>query len=447
MRILFIIVATLLGFQMVNPIPVAAQEVLRDPTIVNALGAIRAEQIQRDVKSLVSFGTRHTLSSMKSKTAGVGAAARFIQGEFARAAKRSKGRMTTELWEFDPRTVARSARLLNPGYDGHALVNVVARLKGTDPTRVLIVSGHYDSRASRRLDTQSAAPGANDDASGTAAVLEMARALAPIQTQASIWFVAFTGEEMGLWGSTALANHCRDKGIAVEGMITNDIIGCALDANGERDPSYVRCFSRGRPADSRTQSESDSPSRQMARYLQRTAGVYVPDLEVRLIFRQDRFLRGGDHRPFNSAGFRGIRLTEPHENYLRQHQDVRVVDGKQLGDLPQFLDYSYIAKVARVNAATLLNLSLAPSPVQRVRVDISKLMNETRLKWRLSDDPKVTGYNVLIRMTHEPIWTTVRSVGRVGHVTLKESKDDHVFAVQAVDAAGHGSLPVFATVR
>jgi hypothetical protein len=418
-----------------------------DPLIARALADIRPAPIKRDVARMVSFGTRHTLSSMKSKTSGVGAAAQFINAEFAKAAKKSNGRMTTELWEFDPRTVARAARLLNPSYDGHPLVNVIARLKGSDPTRVLIVSGHYDSRASKRLDITSSAPGANDDASGTAAVMEMARALSTVQTRASIWFVAFTGEEMGLWGSTALANFCREKGVKVEGMITNDIIGCALDAKGQRDASFVRCFSRGRPAGATTQSESDSPSRQMARYLQESARAYVPKLSVRLVFRQDRFLRGGDHRPFNNANFRGIRLTEPRENYLRQHQDVRTVDGKQLGDLPQFLDYGYIARVAQVNAAALLSLAMGPAPVERVQIDISRLMNETRLKWRRSPDPLITGYRVLMRLTHEANWTRSKNVGLVRDVTLVESKDDYLFAVQAVDKQGHCSLPVFATVR
>ncbi len=436
-----------LAFILIPCLQVSAQEVTIDPVIARALSRVRPTQIKRDVARLVGFGTRHTLSTMTSKTSGVGAAARFIQDEFEQAARASKGRMTTELWEFDPRTVARAARLLNPSYDGHPLVNVIARLKGSDPSRVIIVSGHFDSRASKRTDITSAAPGANDDASGTAAVMEMARALSTIQTRASIWFVAFTGEELGLWGSTALAKHCQDSGINVEGMITNDIIGCALDANGRRDDSFVRCFSRGRPTGVTTQSESDSPSRQLARYLKSTAKAYVPQLSVRLVFRQDRFLRGGDHRPFNEAGFRAIRLTEPRENYLRQHQDVRVVNGKQLGDLPQFIDYDYIARVTRINAAAVLNLAMGPAPVERVRIDVSQLMNETRLRWRRSQDARIKGYRVLMRLTHEPTWKLTKSVGLVTQVTLKESKDDYVFAVQAIDANGHCSLPVFATVR
>ena len=359
--------------------------------IKERLAAVNAGRIEKDVRSLVSFHNRHTLSrASEDGKRGAPAAARFILRSFEEAASQASIKMVPELHLFDPRGVARAARLLNPDYDGRKLENVICKIPGRDENRVIIVSGHYDSRATRRMDTEGYAPGANDDGSGTAVVMELARVLAGLKEQprASIWLTAFTGEELGLWGAAALAKECADKGIEVEAMITNDIVGGDKETNAGELAKRLRVFSEGRPVAgnnsperlrrlSRVASESDSPSRQLARYLRERSQAHLEDFDTQLIFRLDRFLRGGDHRPFTQQGFAAIRLTEFRENFTHQHQDVVERDGVQFGDLPEYLNYDYIAQVTRVNAITLLSLGYAPAPPARVRVDTRRLMNET----------------------------------------------------------------------
>ncbi len=431
-----------------------AQSLARDPEIVAALKRIDAGRIEKDIRKLVSFGTRHALSSQDDPDRGVGAAGSWIKSELEKAAAASEGRMTVSFDPFDPRDFAGRDRERVDGMGVHEIRNVIAKLEGSEPDRVIIVSGHYDSRCGQRWDVTSDAPGANDDGSGTAVVMELARALAPVKTRASIWFACVTAEEEGLWGSSHLAKFCDENGIVVEAMITNDIVGGAKDKNGFSEDHVLRVFSEGRPQarpdshprrkrQARWPSESDSPSRELARHTARMMELYTPDFRPRLIFRLDRYLRGGDHRPFTLLGYPGIRLTEPKENYLQQHQDVRKEKGVQYGDLPDEVDFAYVARVARANAASLLGAARAPRPPRGVRL-LAALTHESTLFWKKTDDPSVKGYRLLMRRTTEPRWSRRQDLALVDEVTVPESKDDWLFALQAVDAEGRASLPTFA---
>ncbi len=431
-----------------------AQTPAKDPAIVAALKRIDARRIEKDIRTLVSFGTRHALSSQDDPARGVGAAGAWIHGELEKAAAASEGRMTVAFDPFDPRDFAGRDREKVDGMGIHEIRNVIAKLEGSEPDRVIIVSGHYDSRAGRRWDVTSDAPGANDDGSGTAVVMELARVLAPVKTRASIWFACVTAEEEGLWGSSHLAKFCDENGIVVEAMITNDIVGGAKDEKGFSEDHVLRIFSEGRPQarpdshprrkrQARWPSESDSPSRELARHTARMMELYTPDFRPRLIFRLDRYLRGGDHRPFTLLGYPGIRLTEPKENYRHQHQDVREEDGVQFGDLPDLVDFAYVGRVARANAASILGAARAPRPPEGVRL-LAALTNDSTLFWKKTDDPTVKGYRLLMRRTREPRWTRHVDLALVSEVTVPESKDDWLFALQAVDGEGRASLPTFA---
>lgn len=434
--------------------PATAQLVRDDPDadVAAALERIDAKRIHATLQALTGFGTRHALSTGDGKR-GAAAASAWIRDELEESANASGGRMTTRFDDFDPRELARGDRAALSIKGIKSIRNVIAVLEGSEPERVVIVSGHYDSRVTQRYDTTSDAPGANDDGSGTAAVMELARALAPVKTRASIWFAALTAEELGLWGSRHLAKYCDENGIEVEAMITNDIIGCAPDDQGRRESDVVRIFSEGRPVArqgsnrrlqslARVPSESDSPSRQLARYMADATRRYVPAMKPRLIFRQDRFLRGGDHRPFNLLGYAAIRMTEPRENYRMQHQDLREVDGVAYGDRLENVDCDYVTRVARINAAGLLSIARAPRAPRHVEI-ANRLSNATTLRWSGSDDETIT-YRVVLRRTHEPEWTVFRDAGSATTLGVPESKDDWVFAVQSVDAAGNRSLPTFA---
>ncbi len=286
------------------------------------------------------------------------------------------------------------------------ITNIVATLKGTQPEsagRTYVVSGHYDSMCTSPIDAKCDAPGANDDASGTAAVLEMARVMAKQKFDATIIFMAVAGEEQGLLGSTYFAEQAKQKGMDIEAMFTNDIIGNSLGGNGVRDRHTVRVFSEGVPSNESPAEanvrrgvggENDSASRQLARFIKETAGRYVPGMRVMMVYRRDRYLRGGDHRPFLERGFAAVRFTETNEDYGHQHQNVRKENGVQYGDLPDFVDFNYIADVARVNAASLAMLALAPARPKNVVVVTARLTNDTDLKWDANKEPDLAGYEV-----------------------------------------------------
>ncbi|MFT7619445.1 MAG: hypothetical protein ACI97A_003099 [Planctomycetota bacterium] len=426
------------------------QSKAQDPAITAALKRVDAARIEAHIKKLSSFGTRHALSTGKDQ--GIVAAGEWIKGHFEKCAATSKGRMTVRYDSFDPRKYARGDRLALSKLEVKEIRNVLAELKGSEPDRVIVVSGHYDSRASKRNDTTTDAPGANDDGSGTAAVMELARVLATVETKATIIFATLTAEEQGLWGARNLAEGLDKNNVNVEAMITNDIIGGAKDKDGKSEEFVVRVFSQGRPQVrknsnkrirrlARNPSESDSPSRQWARYLSSAAKTYIPKMKTRLIFRLDRFLRGGDHKPFTELGYAALRMTEPKENYTRQHQDPRTENGIRYGDFPENVDFKYVSRVARVNAAAILSLARAPGPTSAAYIS-SRLTNDTHLNWKAV--PGATKYRVLMRRTHRPTWHKHYDVGNVTTHVLVESKDDWLFAIQALDDAGHKSLPTFA---
>lgn len=418
-----------------------------DPDIQAIIDRISADTLEGMVRKLASFGTRHTMSKTTSDTEGIGAARRWMKRTLVSYGGRLEVSFDTFLYEADNRRIDRDV----------VMKNVMARLPGTDPSddRIFIVSGHYDSRASEIKDSTSAAPGASDDASGTAAAMEMARVLADEQFPATLLFVGVPGEEQGLIGATHLAQKADSLGWNVAGMLTLDIIGNTLGANNTLDNRTVRVFSEGVPsAETELEArlrrsiggENDSPSRQFARYLKEVGERYVPLMDVKLIYRRDRFLRGGDHIPFNERGFAAVRMTEPNEAFTRQHQDVRVEDGIAYGDLPDAADYDYIAYVTRVSLAGLVNLAKAPPAPQSVGIEARSLSPDTKLVWEhpAAGAERRAGYFVLIRETTAPLWERKIFVGDVTEYTLAGfSKDDYFFAVQAVSNGGHESLIVF----
>jgi len=399
-----------------------------------------ATRIEADIRKLASFGTRNTLSDTKSKTRGIGAARRWLQKEMESISKEYHGgRLQVRLQHFEIKPGRRIARKVD-------LANVVGVLPGTDPNRLVVLSGHYDSMPSSPTDGKSDAPGANDDASGTAAVLEAARMLGGLHPRATIIFLAVAGEEQGLYGSTRQAQWWKDEGKEIEAMFTMDIVGGVVGSSGQQEPHRLRVFSEGIPTTGAKiiGSDNDAPSRQLARYLKRTTAQSLPEFELTLIFRQDRYLRGGDHRPFNDLGWAAIRLTEPHENYHWQHQDVREEDGIAYGDVPENIDFAYTGRVATSVASAVRELGLAPASPQKVRVDVSRLTPHTTLRWEPNAEKDLAGYAVLIRRTHEPLWSERIEVPQGHEITLPGySKDDYLFAIEAVDENGNRSLAVY----
>src|ERR1700752_2037732 len=354
-----------IGFAQTKPTARRAAPV-RNRAIANLVREIDARNIEATIRQLVSFGTRNTLSEQNDPKRGIGAARDWLYAEFLKAAEASNGRMTVEKQSYEQ---PKAQRVPQPTI----ITNVVATLKGSQPEatdRVYVVSGHYDSMCNSPTDAKCDAPGANDDASGTAAVLEMARVMAKYQFDATIVFMAVPGEEQGLLGATYYAEQAKQKNWTIDAMFTNDIIGNTLGGNGVRDRGTVRVFSEGVPSNETTAEantrrsvggENDSTSRQLARFIKETADSYVPQLKVTMIYRRDRYGRGGDHQPFLERGFPAVRFTEPNEEVRHQHQNVRIENGVQFGDLPEFVDFAYVANVARINAASLAMLALAPA--------------------------------------------------------------------------------------
>ena len=431
-----------------RPSPMVPQARL-NPEIAKIVRAIDARNIERSVRKLASFGTRNTLSSQNDPARGIGAARDWLYEEFSKAAAQSDGRMTVEKQTFEQ---SKAPRVATPTM----ITNVVATLRGAAPEssgRTYVVSGHYDSMCSSPTDGQCDAPGANDDASGTAAVLEMARVMAGQKFDATIIFMAVAGEEQGLLGATYFAEQAKQKGMDIEAMFTNDIIGNSLGGNGVRDARSVRLFSEGVPSSEKPEEatvrrgvggENDSASRQLARFIKETGERYVRGMRVTMVYRRDRYLRGGDHIPFLERGFPAVRFTEPNEDYRHQHQNLRIENGVQYGDLPEFVDFAYIANVARVNAASLAMLALAPARPRNTALVTSRLTNDTDLKWDANKETVLAGYEIVWRDTTSPVWTGVRWTGNVTSYTLKGmSKDNYFFAVRAVDKQGNRSPASF----
>jgi hypothetical protein len=436
--------------------PPKAPSVPADPEIEEMVQAISPERIQKSVYVLASFKTRHTLSDPLPSGDGIGGAASWIRAEFERDAKASGGRLRVDLDSFEqPPAPPRVPEAVQ-------ITNIVATLPGTDSegdARTLVVSGHYDSMPTSVLDSVSAAPGADDDASGVAAVLELARVLSRYRFRATIVFMAVAGEEQGLHGSTHWAQGAKERDENIEAMLDNDIIGSSRAEDGSIDRGSVRLFAQGVPparapddallALLRAGGENDTPPRELARAVRDIAAQYVPAMKVRVIYRADRYLRGGDHLPFLERGYPAVRFTEPAEDFHRQHQDVREVNGVTFGDTPDHVDFGYVADVARVNGAALAVLSRAPAPPRGVEIEAARLENDTTLRWDAGRDPGLAGYRILWRETTAAFWEHSMEVGRdVARATVKGvSKDNVIFGVQAFDASGHASPAVFPSAR
>jgi hypothetical protein len=399
-----------------------------DKDIAAALQQVSAANIQANIAALVGFGTRSTLSAQDPAAIaagrGIGAAREWIKQRFEGYARDCGGCLEVRV---DSWTQPPGERIDKPT----VISNVYAILKGseagTEP-RVVLVTGHYDSRNSDNFDVTRDAPGANDDASGVAVSLECARVLSKLKPRATIIFLAVAGEEQGLYGSVAFARSAHARHMDIEAVLNDDIVGG--NRGPGQDPHVVRVFSAG---------DSDSPSRQLARYVSEVADTYGGAVKPMLVFRADRYLRGGDHTSFNQQGYAGVRFTEFREDFTRQHQDVRTEGGVQYGDVLEHVDADYVAAVARLNAATLAALALAPAPPSRVRILTAKLENDSTLEWDAVTG--ASGYEVLWRATTSALWEHSQAVAGT-RVILPVSKDNVVFAVRALDAQGHRSLPV-----
>ncbi len=422
------------------------------PTKPNAevaamLKEISAKNIEATIRKLVSFGTRNTLSEQNDPARGIGAARDWLYAEFQKISLGCGGCLQVEKQAFLQEKAPRIPEPTN-------LTNVVATLKGTtDPGRVYVVSGHYDSMCTSPTDAKCDAPGANDDASGTAAVLEAARVMSKRKFDATIVFMAVPGEEQGLLGAAYFAKQAEANKMNIEGMFTNDIVGGVTSQKNMPDRNAVRVFSEGvptseTPAEANTRrgvgGENDSASRQLARFIKEIGDRYLPKFPVRMMYRRDRYLRGGDHIPFLERGFTAVRITEMHEDYTHQHQNVRVENGIQYGDLPEYVDFEYVANVTRINTASLACLAMAPAKPKNVGLVTARLTNDTELKWDMGTDADLAGYEIVWRDTTSPVWTNSLNVGNVTTYVMKAmSKDNFFFGVRAVDKDGNKSPVVY----
>ncbi len=419
----------------------------RDPLIEKMVGQVSADSLQKYVDELVKFGTRHTLSSTTDPKRGIGAARNWVVQKFREFAVKTNGRMTAFV---DTTTLQPDGRRVNVAVN---LGNAMAVLKGTDPSdkRIFLITGHLDSRVSDVMNLKSDAPGANDDASGVAAVIESARVLSQTSYPATIIFVAVSGEEQGLLGAGFLAEKAKTEGWQLEAVLNNDIMG-SNNSNETNiiDNTRLRVFSEGLPAfelDKKAAAirgmglENDGAARQLARYVKEVGERYVDNLEIKLMYRNDRFLRGGDHTPFVQRGFTAVRITEMNENFLHQHQDLRIEKGVEYGDHRKFMDFEYLRKNTAVNLACLANLAGSPGAPQEVKIDVKNLTNSTYLYWNAPATGKAKGYYILMRETSEAHWQRKIFTTETA-IRLPYSKDNYFFAVQSVSENGQESLPV-----
>jgi hypothetical protein len=428
----------------------SAQTIInRDPEIKKMVDEISRENIERDVRKLVSFHSRHNLSEQNNPAKGIGASWNWIKGEMEKIIPSSGGRLSVKFEEY---TVGGQGQRITKETK---LKNVVATLKGTNPddNRIIIMSAHLDSRAAADNDSTSFAPGANDDGSGVAAILELVRIMSAQKFSATIIFMCVSGEEHGLYGAKFMAAKAKQEKWNIVAMLNNDMIGNSGSSGTLlNDNMRVRVFSEGVPAFETeqmtalrkyTSGENDSRSRQLARYIKETGERYVDQINVTLVYRNDRFGRGGDHTPFCQEGFTAVRITEYNENYDRTHKIPAVVNGVQEGDLPEYVDYEYVRKNGGVNLATVANLANAPFEPANCGIVISGLTNSTTIRWEApSKGIKPAGYYLLMRETYQPLWEKKIFVTGT-EITMPYSKDNYFFGVQSVDAAGHESIAVF----
>jgi hypothetical protein len=416
------------------------------------LRQVDPDRIHATILRLTQFGTRHTASSQTDPVRGIGAATAWVFAQMQAIAATSSGRMTVEEQTF-VQPVASNIPVPT------TITNVIATLKGTaSPERFYVITGHLDSRVTNVLNFTDDAPGADDDASGVAVVLELARLFATHQFPGTLVFATVAGEEQGLYGSTFMAAQMAAAGNDVQGMFSNDIVGASQAHDGTKpDPHTVRMFLEGIPTAatpneiSLMQSvggENDGGSRQLGRYVQEVAPFELTGMNVRLIWRRDRYLRGTDSLSFQGQGYPAARITEPRENFNHEHQNTQVVNGVQLGDLIQYVDFDYVARVAKVNGATLWALASSPSTPKNVLIHVAPPVNfaginNTVLSWNANPESNLAGYEVVMRETTSPDWTSAVNVGNVTGATLDIAKDNVQFGVRAVDTAGNRSPVAF----
>jgi Zn-dependent M28 family amino/carboxypeptidase len=407
--------------------------------------ATSSERIEKDITQLVSFGTRHSLSETQSDTQGIGAARRWIKAEFEEISRQCGGCLEV----FTLADTVTGERIPDP----HEIVSVIAIQRGqSDPNRMLMMSGDIDSRVSDPMNSTSASPGANDNASGMAGVLEAARVLSQYQYAGSIVYAGLAGEEQGLYGGKIVAAHAVEQSWNIDAVLNNDMIGNIAGINGVIDNHSARIFSEGvrwveteEEARKRyfTGGEVDSASRNLARYIKRVGEQYINNLDLMMVYRLDRFGRGGHHRPFNEAGFPGIRIMEVNEHYDRQHQDLRNEQGQHFGDTIEFVDFDFAAKLTALNVVSLASLAWAPAPPANVSIE-GIVQASTTLKWSLGEDENLAGYRVHWRLTTEPQWTHSRWVGKVDQFKLENMViDNYIFGVSSAAMNGNESPVVF----
>ncbi|MFW2477167.1 MAG: M20/M25/M40 family metallo-hydrolase [Sediminibacterium sp.] len=436
----------LTGFVALTTTTQAQTIIQRDPEIEKMVKEVNADSLKSYIYKLVSFGTRNTLSTQSDPNRGIGAARNWVLQKFNEFAKKSNGRLTAYI---DTTTLQKGGRV-----DTTILLgNVMAILKGTDTAdkRIFVISGHLDNMRSSVLDRVGDAPGANDDGSGTAAVIESARVMSQRSFPATIIFVAVSGEEQGLLGAKFMATKAKTEGWNIEAVLNNDIMGSNNTSETNIiDNTRIRVFSEGIPAYETEKNirnirqlglENDGKARQLARYAKEIGERYVDNLEVVMIYRNDRFLRGGDHTSFIEQGYAAVRFTEMNENYYHQHQNVRVENGIQYGDLPEFMDFEYLRKNTAMNLSNLANLSKAPAMPEDVKIQAGRLTNYSSISWKAPKTGKTKGYYVLVRETTSPVWQKKFFTTDTSY-NLPFSKDNYFYAVQSVNETGNESLAV-----
>jgi len=423
--------------------PDAPPSVAKLPLLQSIAGDAKPEELRATIARLVGFGTRHTLSDTKSDTRGIGAARRWVKGRFEEFGRQCQGCLQIQM----PEQTVTGERVPQ----ATSIVDVLAIQRGTsDPDRVIVISGHIDSRVRDVMDAKSDAPGADDDGSGTATVIETARVLSKHKFRATLVYAVLSGEEQGLYGGKLLAQFARDHHWFVEAALNNDIVGNTIGTNGVRDTAHVRVFSEGtRSTETPEQAtrrrynggEVDSPSRNLARFVSGLADAYLTGFNVRMVYRTDRFNRGGDQVPMLAAGFPAIRFTEAIENYTREHEDVRTENGVRYGDVLDAVDFAYLAQVARLNAITMAALAMAPAPPAEVKIEGAVSM-DTKVSW--SRVAGASSYRVWWRDTTEPHWSNNRSADDATTLMLKDVNiDDWFFGVSSISADGYESPVVF----
>lgn len=425
-----------------------AQDLSIDPKMYDIIEDVSADRLESDIETLAGFGTRHTMSDTTSSTRGIGAARRWIKSEFEEISKACGGclevREQRTLVEGDP-----DSRI----YEDTWVVNVYAVLRGnTHPNRYVIMSGDIDSRASDIRNYEIDAPGANDNASGMAGAIEAARVLSQYEFDNSIIFAGLSGEEQGLYGGRHMAEMATEEGWEIIGVLNNDMIGNIEGVDGVIDNRSFRIFSEPYSSQATERElqmkrffggENDGISRQLARYIYETTQTYLPEMNPMLIYRLDRFGRGGHHRPFNEAGFAGVRIMEAHENYNRQHQNIRTEDGIEYGDDVEGVNFDYAKKMTAVNAVALASLAEAPPKPQNVEIG-GAVEPSTTLRWEKPESELVKGYKIYWRLTSEPTWEYSKFVGDVSEFTLEGIViDNYLFGVTAVGKDGHESVVAY----